>query len=193
MNKIEKIDFENIDEDLGRRDGSKKNKRTFDPDTVPPEGVIGSFYRDASKNPEEKLIAEEEAKEIESSLRNKYDIPDWMGLEEISRRIKAGENIKDLEDAVKEAIELEKEAQSHEKNKFHRELALNSGELVDEGVSETTKEIEEVSEIIKENDEPKVRAALTSKKGDYYLDDDKESHVPKRKKFKRETILDKVK
>ena len=204
MSKFESMDFEDIsDDDFSRQKKTEKSKPIFDPDKISPEEVIGSFSRQISKNPEEKLIAEEEAKEAESLLRSKYNIPEWVGLEEIARRIQAGENLGDLEDAAKEAIKVEEDAQLFEKNKFRRELALNGGEIIDvenergEKIPLTTDE--EVNEVIPESKEDilsKKRVALTAKKDrDTYENVKKgESHVPKRKRFKgAETIKTKLK
>ena len=195
MSIIESMDFEDIsDEDFNRESKTKKIKPTFDPDKVSPGEVIGNFSRQMSKDPEEKLIAEEEAKEIEVVLRKKYNVPEWMGLEEIARRLQAGENLRDIEDAVKEAVEVEKEKLSHEKNKFHRDLALNGEEITniqDEGdkitpqvingeTLATTEEIKEVITAAKEKALLNERPAVVSRKRKDGYDDGGERSDGKR-------------
>jgi hypothetical protein len=207
MIKFESMDFEDInDENFNRKSEPKSKLRSrikspLHPDELSPEEVIGSLsHQLSSKNPEDTLIAEEEARELESLFRGKYDIPGWMGLEEITRRLQTGENMKETEEAVKEAVEVEKKAKEEGKNKFHKELALNGGEIVDVESKEdketpsviNSEEVEEVLSKSKEKTLSKERSAISSKKianSHYFHISSNESHGKRGKeprgKFKK--------
>ena len=130
MNYFEKIDPEDFeDKESGLNKGGK---------------VEWNQTKVASKalNPEEVLIAEEEANEREektASLRKKFEIPEWMTTEDVVELIEAGESIEDLK-YFEKPTQLVSESEVDESSSFFDEEESEPDNLLND--SKTGKKLE---------------------------------------------------